>query len=669
MIVRCPKCETSLSDSPRQDRCIACGYLLPQIVDLSATQLVQSTLDERRDGPLRDPVSVIEPTRLNRFGRYRVLSTLGEGGFGTVYRALDETLQREVAIKVAKPRPGCTAEEAAFIVSEARIVASLDHPAIVPVFDSGWTEAGQFFMVCKFLEGSDLRKKLNRIRPDCQETALLIATVAEGLHHAHSRKLVHRDVKPGNILLDGSSHPYLTDFGLALFATQTAGRDAIAGTPSYMSPEQWAGESLDGRTDIWSLGVVLYEMLTGYPPFHGKDLAELMIQIRDNRYRRLSPVTDNIPKALIDTCHLCLCRERDERFATAAEMAEQLRRSIVTRAPSNTTPSRSQLLGRTADGFRLKVPFSQVMADPGSLIGTDISTFRIQAVLGAGGSGVVLKAFDGRLGRDICVKIAYPIRADLSAALRTLTRCLRGLLTLDHPNIVKIYDFGPLHLDDASSFYLMTEYVNGQPLQDWTRELPQIDESTWRSRLQVARAITETMHAAHQATYLDEVGFEVRGILHGDIKPNNILIRPNNQVAINDFMLVDVQRLIEPETSPPLPTSGDYLDTGVFGTPGFMAPEQEHRGVVTVRTDIFGLGRTFIELFFPGVAELQPLLTYGDPRLRPLCELIATMTAPDPASRPVDMRAVAERLDGACQCLISGSRPGLRHRLRRWLGF
>jgi serine/threonine protein kinase len=615
-----------------------------------------------------------------RLGRYRVLATLGAGGFGTVYRAFDETLQREVAIKVAKPHPGCSQKETAYIVSEARIVASLDHPAIVPVYDSGWTESGQFFIVCKFLDGSDLRKKLDRARPGFRETARLIATVAEALHYAHSRRLIHRDVKAGNILLDTNSRPYLTDFGLALFAAQTDSEGAVAGTPAYMSPEQWAGEPLDGRTDIWSLGVVLYEMLASRLPFQGHNKIGLMSQIREGHYRPLGSIDDRIPEALVNACHRCLAREPRDRFSTAEELADQLRQAFASNSRLSSGLPELRSLERSADGLRVHAAFIQIMSDPGKLIGIDFGSYRIHEVLGAGGSGVVLRASDNRLSREVCVKIAYPVRADLSAAMRTLSRCLRGLLALDHPNIVKIYDFGPLHLDDVSSFYLITEFVQGDTLQFWSRKLPQNEEAQW-ARFRVALAVAETLHAAHQATYLDEVGFEARGILHGDIKPNNIIVRDNERPALNDFMLVDVQKfidpvvpraamarsLVRPENGPFL-DPGDFPDSGVFGTPGYMAPEQERQGVVTVRTDVFGLGCTLSRLFFPGVEDLRPLLRVGDQRLRPLCELILAMIDPEPSKRPCDMRAVSERLKQSSQSFAKKKQRGLWHRLRNWFG-
>jgi serine/threonine protein kinase/formylglycine-generating enzyme required for sulfatase activity len=255
-----------------------------------------------------------------------VQGVLGRGGFGTVYLAHDHELKRPVAIKV--PVAGRLGSENAILslLKEAQIAAGLRHPWIVTIHDVGRLANGECYFVMEYVQGQTLGEFLRRRPSDAQVTDLMLA-LAEALHHAHERGLVHRDLKPSNILIDATGHPRITDFGLAVEArTQHLLAGEVAGTPGYMAPEQVRGEThrLDARTDLWSLGVILYEMLTGKRPFSGRgqELYDAILHRDPEPPRR---VNSAVPRELERICLKCLAKRMSDRYPTAAALAEDLR--------------------------------------------------------------------------------------------------------------------------------------------------------------------------------------------------------------------------------------------------------------------------------------------------------------------------------------------------------
>ena len=260
-------------------------------------------------------------------GRYKVEKILGCGGFGMVYLARDETLDRPVAVKVPHAKLVSRPEDAELYLAEARTVASLDHPNIVPVHDVGSSAEFPCFVVSRFVSGSDLASNLKQTRLSYFEAVALVATIADALHYAHKRGIVHRDIKPANILVDSDGKPFVVDFGLAL-REESIGKGARhLGTPAYMSPEQARGEGhrVDGRSDIFSLGVMFYEMLVGRRPFRADTQAEMFDQILTLEPRPLSQYDERFPKELQRICLKALAKRASDRFSSAHEMAEDLR--------------------------------------------------------------------------------------------------------------------------------------------------------------------------------------------------------------------------------------------------------------------------------------------------------------------------------------------------------
>lgn len=306
-------------------------YLRQQGVEPVADQYLQRFPD---DHPVVGEVfgfqAVDESTVLaagQRIGRYSVERIVGQGSFGTVYLAFDTELQRKVVIKVPRlDRFGKTRDIDDF-VEEARMAAKLDHPAIVSVLDVVRDDRGIPLIVMQYIEGRSLRERLNGGPMARAEALRLLTAIAEAMDYAHRRGFVHRDLEPRNILLDAEGRPHITDFGLAVHeSTQRARAGESAGSLAYMSPEQLRGEShwLDGRSDVWALGVMMYELLTGRRPFVGKSFEEVAAEIFVREPKPLRQIEAEIPVELEQICLKCLAKSAAHRFATAQDLAAAL---------------------------------------------------------------------------------------------------------------------------------------------------------------------------------------------------------------------------------------------------------------------------------------------------------------------------------------------------------
>ncbi len=268
-----------------------------------------------------------------RFGNYELLEVLGQGGMGVVYKAHDQKLGRLVALKMIHPGLLTSATDLQRFRNEALTVARLDHPHILPVYEIGEQDGEPYFTI-KLIKGGSLADRLATFREKPREAATLVMIVADALHHAHHHAVLHRDVKPSNILLDHDGRPYVTDFGLARslnFDQDLTGSGELVGTPSYMAPEMLLGErgGLTAATDVYGLGGVLYSLLTGRPPFREATLLATLGRVANDEPTPPGFYNRRVDRDLQTICLKCLEKDPRRRYLCAGELMDDLHRWLA----------------------------------------------------------------------------------------------------------------------------------------------------------------------------------------------------------------------------------------------------------------------------------------------------------------------------------------------------
>ncbi|HET9905832.1 MAG TPA: protein kinase [Anaerolineales bacterium] len=328
-------------------------------------------------------------------GSYRIINQIGQGGMATVYKAYQPSMDRHVAIKVLPSRLAESKEFVTRFQQEARIIAKLEHPHILPVFDYGESDGVAYF-VMRYLEAGTLKERMVARRPlPLDEIDRIFTQLTDALSYAHGHGVVHRDLKPANALVDAQGNLFLTDFGIAKLLESASPRltqtDAIMGTPAYISPEQAQARTVDRRSDIYSLGVILYEMVTGQVPFEAETPLAIILKHVSDPLPPPSLIKKDISQTLEQVILKALAKDPDDRFATAAEFLAAWKRALNEEHEKATTYRTPQPIPAPAPRGGAPIPSTGTMSKPARTTGWVAGCLILACIaLTVGGGGVLL---------------------------------------------------------------------------------------------------------------------------------------------------------------------------------------------------------------------------------------------------------------------------------------
>ncbi|TWT54379.1 Serine/threonine-protein kinase PrkC [Rubripirellula amarantea] len=328
--------EEHLNECPKCDQSLLVRTANPDLWDDAKKFLTSNELERATAGCTIDVSSVLDPTddpnMMGRFGGYEITGVIGRGGMGVVLKGHDVSLDRFVAIKLLNPTYSSNSAARVRFAREAQAAAAVVHDNVIAIYGvSEWN--GIPFLVMPYIKGESLQQRIDRTSPMSIENTLEVSLqIARGLAAAHDQGLVHRDIKPANILMPSSvSRVLITDFGLARAADDASltSSGVIAGTPQYMSPEQSAGESVDARTDLFSLGSVMFAMQCGHSPFRAETSYGTLHKVRTQQHRQLSKINNQTPLWLEQIVDRLLEKDPNHRFASASDLADHLEECLA----------------------------------------------------------------------------------------------------------------------------------------------------------------------------------------------------------------------------------------------------------------------------------------------------------------------------------------------------
>jgi serine/threonine protein kinase/TPR repeat protein len=550
--------------------------------------------------------------------QYEMVRFLGTGAMGAVHLMRQVNLGRFVAVKVVR-EDALTPDVARRLTREARVLASLNHANIIAIHDVG-TDGALPYMVCEYVEGETLHDRMLHEPPLSLAQSLRIAMqILDGLKVAHRQGIVHRDLKPRNIFLSGKGIPKIGDFGLAKSHSVASGMStrAIVGTPKYMSPEQCRGHETTASSDLYAVGVLLFEMASGQLPFLGPELVDYLIQHATQKPNTLRNARPDLPVALEEILARALEKDPGKRFRSALEFKRAIHAVFRTLGPVRdpaAAPSEERLEPR-----------------PGVLFA---DRYELVKLLGEGGMGQIWLAQDRVMdGVRVAIKLLPPELWRNPEAQANLKQEARLCQKLTHPNIVRL-----INLEPAASPFLVMEYVEGPTLAEELarRKLAEEGALAPRDALPIVEGLAAALDHAHE-----------RRVIHRDLKPANVILEMSHGrvtcAKLGDFGIAAEMNTFQTRQTGALPA----------GTLAYMSPEQVSCRKLDARSDVYSLGATLYQML-----TLEPPYSGGDltwaiqnappPRPEgipgPIADVVVRALAKDPAGRPSSAGALALEL-------------------------
>jgi serine/threonine protein kinase len=574
--------------------------------------------DATRDlTPLQPQQSTAAARDLPSVSGYEILQEVDTGGMGVVYRARHLRFDLPVALKMIRMGAHASAHDLARFHREARAVAALNHPGVVRIYDYGEHNGLPYFSM-EWAEGGSLADRLRGGAIQPEEAARLVETLARSMHYVHECGIIHRDLKPANVLLTADGVTRIADFGLARRLGDDPGltiTGMVMGTASYMAPEQAEGKKEVGRgADVYGLGAILYEALTGRPPFRAPTRELTILQVLADEPEPPSQLRKEVPRELEAVCLKCLEKNPARRYHSAEELADDLRRFLVGEPVSVGTATILDWHERWARGVG----------------------YEVLDLVACGRTGFLYKARQLSLNRLVALKL-LPFRShDNPAAVAHFRREAEAIARLHHPNIVQIYDFG----ERGGQPYFTMEFVEGSSVAEQYPDTPMAP----RKAAALVATLARTMHYAHQ-----------RGVIHCALKPGSVLLSPTGTLKVSNFGLARL--LGEAEVEAKRGADDRRLAS-------YMAPELvEGRSLAAgPGADVYALGALLFKLLTgqppflgdtlqatreqvlhqeaPSPGHLQPGIP---PDLEAIC---LRCLRKDPTQRYLSAQDLAERLDG-----------------------